>query len=193
MRNRPYNEIYYERIPFRAIFIIMVFFALISLFCLGAFFYQRFIGPIGNEPPPDWTFWLFAVYMAGMTVFLSNFRTMSISLTYQSLTVGFGWMKRVIPWADIDGYYQASRTSLNYGEAGIHLTRSRGKFRVYYSVSGKPRIALNLRSGRIRELEFSTGNPQEILRIIKKQTGQDAGQPAMRNDLGQGAYTNPKR
>jgi len=42
-----------------------------------------------------------------------------------------------------------------------------------YTVIGKPRIGLKLNTGRIRELLFSTSNPQEVMRIIRKQTGKD--------------------
>jgi len=45
-----------------------------------------------------------------------------------------------------------------------------------YTVIGKPRISLKLNAGRIRELLFSTADPQEVSRIIKKQTGKDESQ-----------------
>lgn len=172
MRNKPYDEIYYEKIPFRFILFIVVLFGLVSVAFLVMFACQIYGRPIGGEELPDWFFLAFAIYMAGMAVFIANFREMNINLTYQSLTITYGWVKKVILWVDIEGYYHDKGASLSNG--GIHFSiGKKGRLRMSYTVLGKPRIVLNLRAGKFKDFEFSTGNPDEVMSILKKQTGKE--------------------
>lgn len=173
IENRPYNEIYYEKIPFRLMLIFVTLFGIISLVFLGLFAYQYTASIIIDEELPSWFFLAFAVYMVLMAMLMASFREMKISLTYDTLTVAFGRMKKTVQWTDIEGYYLETATGFN---GGIHIgLGSKGKIRMSYAVIGKKKIVLKLRTGKIREFEFSTNNPDVIMQTIKTQTGKDYG------------------
>jgi hypothetical protein len=172
IENRPYNEIFYEKIPFRLMLIFVSVFGIVCLVFLGLFVYQYTGNGVIDDELPSWFFLGFAVYMALIAMLMASFREMKISLTYESITVSFGWMRKTVPWTNIEGYYQENGTGLN---GGIHIgLGTKGKLRMSYAVIGKKKIVLNLKTGKIREFEFSTTNPDVIMQTIKKQTGKEA-------------------
>ena len=89
-------------------------------------------------------------------------------MTAQSITVGFGIMKKSISWDNIEGCYLDEAPGLSYGGWGIRLARIKGRWRSVYNVIGHPVIVLELSTGKFREFDFSTNNPQEVLEIVRQ-------------------------
>jgi hypothetical protein len=167
-----FDALYHEKIDFRLMYIIAAFLGLISLSMMGLLIYHVTVAPIDNEPGLGWFFLIESLIMGAVTVLVLQFHTLDIILTYQGIIIKFGKIKKSIQWIDIESYHAITTGSfLNSG--GWKIGVGRNGWYATYTVIGKPRIALKLNTGMIRELLFSTTNPQEVVRIIKKQTGKD--------------------
>ena len=167
------DALYHEKIDFRFMNFLAAFLGLISLAMFGLCIYSFAVAPIDDEPALSWFFLGEGLLMAAVTVLVLQFRTLAIILTYQGIIIKFGRISKFVPWIDIEAYQSITAGSiLNSG--GWKYGLGRNGWYVMYTVIGKPRIYLKLNSGKIKELLFSTANPQEVVRIIKKQTGKDA-------------------
>ena len=167
-----FDALYHERIDFRLMYIIAAFLGLISLSMLGLLIYHVTVAPIDDEPGLGWFFLTESLILGAVAVLVLQFHTLDIILTYQGIVIKFGRIKKSIQWIDIESYHAITNGSfLNSG--GWKIGLGRNGWYATYTVVGKPRIALKLNTGMIRELLFSTANPQEVVRIIKRQTGKD--------------------
>jgi hypothetical protein len=167
-----FDALYHERMDFRLMYIIAAFLGLISLSMLGLLIYHVTVAPIDNEPGLGWFFLTESLILGAVAVLVLQFHTLDIILTYQGIIIKFGRIKKSIQWIDIESYYAITAGSfLNSG--GWKIGLGRNGWYATYTVVGKPRIALKLNTGGIRELLFSTTNPQEVVGIIKKQIGKD--------------------
>ena len=166
------DALYRERMTFRFIHAIAFFIGLVAAGMLGLVVYHFTVKPIDNEPGIGWLFIIEFFIMAALTVFVMQFRDLDIILTYQGIIIKFGRIKKFIPWIDIQSYNTITE-GLSLAGGGWHIGPGRGGWSAEYTVIGKPRLALKLNAGIIRNVVFSTGNPQEVSRLIKKQTGKD--------------------
>jgi hypothetical protein len=157
--------LYEERISvwmFRAIL------GFVSAVFLFAALYQVLIEPIGENPAPNGLYILMALLFLALAI---TFSTLVIKLSPHSVVVGFGIIKRTIPWELIERCYVDEVTSLRYGGWGIRIGRVRGKWRLVFNIIGAPRVVLALKRGRFDEFVFSTRHPDEVLRIIRQRIG----------------------
>lgn len=159
-----------ESIPFHFMSWLAVFFIAIAALFLGLFLYHVTIAPIDNDPDIMWVFPMETLVMGAVAALILQFRTYELVMTPEGIIIKFGRIKKFIRWMEIDAYSVISTgTILNSGGMKINLG-PRGWYYLY-TVIGKPRVALQLNSGKIKEVIFSTGNPVEVARIIQKQTG----------------------
>jgi hypothetical protein len=163
-------ELYHETMHFHIVVYVVCFLGLVSLVTCGLAVYHFWVEPIDG-----WFLLGESLLMAAVTVFVYQFRRLEIIMTYQGITIKFDRIKKFIPWTDIESYRTITANKfLNSGGWKIRLGRS--GWYVMYTVIGKPRISLKLNSGKIRELLFSTANPQKVSGIIKEQTGKEETQ-----------------
>lgn len=167
-----YEPLYHERTPFRFATIMAVFFALIAAVMLGLLVYHFTVKPIDDEPGIGWLFLVEFVVMTVVAIFVAQFSHLDVILTYQGIIIRFGRIQKSIQWIDIQSYHTVTEGHFLMS-GGFHLGPGRGGWSAEYTVLGKPHIVLKLNTGTIRNVIFSTGNAQEIARIIKKQTGKD--------------------
>ncbi|MHA2495418.1 MAG: hypothetical protein ACXAEI_08010 [Candidatus Hodarchaeales archaeon] len=97
-----------------------------------------------------------------------NYRSLTIFITSSSVEIKFGIFSRSIGWESIDECHIDEVSMWRIGGAGIHFTRIRRKWRAMYNFLEYPRIVLTLKQGRIREVVFSTRNPERVLAIVKQ-------------------------
>ena len=101
-----------------------------ALFALGfawALVYQLSIGPVGENPTPIW-FWGFMVAIQlGALLTVRNFKRLVIEITDEHITVGFGAIRRTIPWERVVGVRKDDHSLLSYGGVGWRLSWSRRK------------------------------------------------------------------
>ena len=140
------------------------FFALFALGFAWALVYQLLIGPIGENPAPTWFWGLMMAIQLGVLVLLRNFRRLEVEMTKRHITVGFGAIRRTIPWDRVAEARRDERSLLSYGGAGWRLSwsRRRGGWIMAFVDPRSPRVVLELRGGRLRELVFSTRHPEEV-------------------------------
>lgn len=171
------DEIYKETISFpfiKTIFVVIMFFAVFFLYLL---LYQVLIEPIGFRPAPNWFYLLMVFWFAVASFVIINFDKLTVKISSDSIMVGFGMFKQVIPWSNISDCYEDDVSAvMRYGGWGIRIGRVKGRWRLVYNVINVPRIVLRLKKGRFREFVFSTENPVQVTMIIEQQIGKKIGE-----------------
>jgi hypothetical protein len=154
--------LYEEKLSSIWITIIFLFISLIFLFLI---LYQVFIGPLGNNPAPNWVLTIiFLVFL-----FLSfNFIRLVIQITPQFIIVGYGIFKHKIALENIEDINRDKSLFIKYGGWGIRFGRSEGKRYMAYTIPEASNVALLIKKGRFRKFIFSTKNPDELINIINQ-------------------------
>ena len=134
------------------------------------------MAPLDDEPGLGWFFLGESLLMGVAAFFVLQFRRLDIILNYQGIVIRFGKIRKSISWIDIESYRVITAGSL-LNSGGWKFGIGRNGWQVMYTVIGKPRIALKLNTGTIRELLFSSSNPREVATIIKNQTGKGESPP----------------
>ncbi len=157
---------------------LMWLFAFLTLGFAWILVYRLFVGPVGQRPAPTWFWGLMVLSQLGPLILLRNFMRLTIEITGTHITVGFGAIRRSIPWNRIVGVRRDKRSLLSYGGVGWRLGWSRrvGGWIMAFVDFRHPRVILELRGGRTRELVFSTRNPEEVCRLIAERTGSETPQ-----------------
>lgn len=158
------NTLYEEKIASKWTTIL---FAFVTVFFMFMMFYQIFVGPLGEYPAPTWVLIVLVIIFLFLTF---NFRAMTIELTPEFLSTGFGVVKHRIPWEDIERSWEDESPVWTYGGWGIRFEKSHGKRRLAYTVPQTPRVALSLKRGRFQEFIFSTRKPGELIGLINEMT-----------------------
>jgi hypothetical protein len=98
-----------------------------------------------------------------------NYRTLVIRLAATALHLKFGLFTWVIPLSNIEAARLDETSLWRIGGAGIHFTPLRGRYRAMFNFLEYPRvvIALKVSKGPVRDIAFSTGRPEEVLRWIQ--------------------------
>jgi hypothetical protein len=166
------NAFYHERMPFHFIYYITAFLVLISAAMLGVFLYGELVAPLDEDPAFGIIFLVDSIVIGGLSFFVLQFVVLELLITPEGIILKYGRIKKTIRWTDIESYSTVSNPFLNSGGWKFNLG-SKGWYETF-TVFNKSQIALELRTGRIKEVIFSTGNPQEVLQILKKYIGKDA-------------------
>jgi hypothetical protein len=104
----------------------------------------------------------------GVTVLISNFRVLTISITEDSITVSYGRICYRVALDNIETAFIDTNPGIVYGGWGIRMARIKGQSALIYNVISKPRVVLKLRSGRFNQFAFSTRRPDEIINLVKR-------------------------
>ena len=163
------DEIYQETIPFPVGRLVLVIMTGITALFIFLFVYQLTIGPVGDRSAPNWFYLIMLVIFAGVTVLMTNFTKLAVSLTPDAITVAYGKIKYTIPWHNIADCYLDKNLGIVYGGWGIRLGKARGKSVLVYNVIGSPRVILELKEGRFEQFAFSTKHPEEVIAVVQQQ------------------------
>lgn len=155
--------LYREKLSSKYITSIFLFFASILLFCM---IYQVLIGPLGNNPAPNW---LLAIIFLFFIFLALNFLILVVKITSEFLIVGYGIFKHKINWKDVENVYRDKASVVKYGGWGIRFGKVEGIWRLVYNIPESDRIVLKLKKGNFREFVFSTKNSENVLKLIKEQ------------------------
>jgi len=108
----------------------------------------------------------------GIFIFYSlNYRTLVIYLTSDSLKLTFGIFTWKVPMENIeDCHLDEMPMVMRMGGAGIHFMTIRKRYRASFNFLEYPRvvIALKRKTGLVRDISFSTRQPDDVLYFIKK-------------------------
>lgn len=99
-----------------------------------------------------------------------NYRTLVIELTSKSLKLKFGIFTWTIPMENIEECrLDEIPLFMRMGGAGIHFMMIRKRYRASFNFLEYPRIVISFKRkvGPVRDISFSTRNPDEVLRLIQ--------------------------
>ena len=118
------------------------------------------------------------VFICLFTIFLFyvvNYRTLIIRLTPEILKLSFGIFSWTIPIENIEDCQLDDGLPLlmKYGGAGIHFMTVHQRYRASFNFLEYPRVvvALKVKQGPVRDISFSTQQPDEVIRLVKKSAG----------------------
>ena len=103
--------------------------------------------------------------------YLVNYRTLIIRLTAKSLKFKFGIFTWNVPLDNIeDGCLDEIPMLMRMGGAGIHFMNIRKRYRASFNFLEHPRvvIAFKKKVGPVRDISFSTRQPDDVLRLIRE-------------------------
>ena len=139
----------------------------IAIVFLVFYIIQATGGRIDNSP--SWYWLMMFLIFAVVTAFVTNFRKLTIIITSSTITVRYGMMKSVIKWENVEKCTYDKDSSLGYGGFGLRIARGHGTWIRAYNLMSRPRVALDLKTGKSRRIVFSTDNPDQIMEIAKQQ------------------------
>lgn len=111
------------------------------------------------------------LFFLGIFLFYSlNYRTLVICLTPDALKLTFGIFTWTIPFGNIETCNLDNPPPVKkYGGAGIHFMFVNDRYRASFNFLEYPRVVIALRKkGRVREISFSTRQPDEVLRLLRE-------------------------
>jgi hypothetical protein len=100
-----------------------------------------------------------------------NYRTLIIRLTSESLTLSFGIFTWTIALNNISEYRldEGLPALMKYGGAGIHFMSVHTRYRASFNFLEHPRVIIGLKrkAGPVRDISFSTCQPNELIQRIQ--------------------------
>lgn len=117
--------------------------------------------------PTARTEWFNPVFFLFFLALTMNFARLTVVITDERATIGYGVIRHHVRWQDIEDCYPDEASVARYGGWGIRLGWYEGKRRLVYNVMGAPRVVLLRRNSSFPELVFSTGNPQEVVEKVR--------------------------
>jgi hypothetical protein len=118
-------------------------------------------------------FWgiVFGFFFCLFLFYTLNFRTLSISLTPESLVLTFGVFTWRVPLGNIAGCRLDDVPPFKkYGGAGIHFMFVHKRYRASFNFLEYPRVVIAFKQavGPVRDLSFSTRRPGLVLHQLKQ-------------------------
>jgi hypothetical protein len=110
---------------------------------------------------------LFALFL----FYSINYRTLTIRLTSEALILRFGIFTWRVPLDNIeDCRFDEIPAAMRMGGAGIHFMLIRNRYRASFNFLEYPRvvIAFKRKVGLVRDISFSTSQPDEIIHLIQE-------------------------
>lgn len=156
------DNIYFEKISSTRTEALFVF--LTILFFLASAWFARIALFSG------WSILFFCLF-AFFLFYALNYRTLIIRLDQQTLWLQFGIFTWTIPVHNMEDCFPDTTPLTRIGGAGIHFTPLHGRYRAMFNFLEYPRvvIALKVKQGLVRDVAFSTHQPEEVIRLIKGQ------------------------
>lgn len=114
-----------------------------------------------------------AVFLAVAVFFLFyslNYRTLLIQISDTSLRLRFGVFSWRVPLENIENArLDELPTVMRQGGAGIHFMLIHNRYRASLNFLEYPRVvvALKVKIGPVRDISFSTRQPDEIIRLLR--------------------------
>jgi hypothetical protein len=101
-----------------------------------------------------------------------NYRTLVVRLTQKTIELRFGLFTWTIAMENIENCYQDNASLWRIGGAGIHFSWFQEKYRAMFNFLEYPRvvIALKTKRGPVKEIAFSTPQPDKVLQFIRETT-----------------------
>jgi len=101
-----------------------------------------------------------------------NYRTLIIWLTPETVQLRFGLFTWKIAMDNIDDCFPDQTSLWRIGGAGIHFSPIKRRYRAMFNFLEYPRVvvALKEKQGPVRDIAFSTQQPEQVLAFIRGHT-----------------------
>ena len=112
---------------------------------------------------------LLAVSAAFFAFYALNYRELHIRLTSDGLTLRFGIFTWRVAASNMERWSVDETSLWRIGGAGIHFSPISGRYGALFNFLEHPRIviALKVKQGLVRDVAFSTRNPEHVLQLIQ--------------------------
>ncbi len=157
IKTNSYEEILFSKISTIILSVVTTAFFLIYI-------HQIIVEPAWFEPLPNWFCLMMAVILLAITI---NFSRMKIKIDNEGIFIIYGVIKKKIPWKNVKDFSLDEGSPVKYGGWGIRFWRVKGNFRFIYNIAAGDRIVISLKSSFVKEIVFSTKNPEKVMKIIK--------------------------
>lgn len=99
-----------------------------------------------------------------------NYRTLTIRLTAEVLKLRFGLFRWTIPLENVERCFLDETSLRRIGGAGIHFSSFEGRYRAMFNFLeyGRVVVALKKERGPVKEVAFSTREPEELVALIRE-------------------------
>ncbi|MDN5335244.1 MAG: hypothetical protein PWR02_270 [Synergistales bacterium] len=149
------KELYRERLFAKKLF------AFFALACVATGILAASIRPVDPQTAASRSMLTFLTVI--FFFLLVNFSILSIRVTFNDVVVRFGMFNFQANWADVTDAYVVRAKDGAKNLYGIRMQNLPGGYwRIIYS-AGLPRVVLRLKEGAIRELAFTTMEPEKVL------------------------------
>ncbi len=169
------NELYREEIQITLMKFLVGFEVLIGIFFLVIAFFPLFSGTVLSNAPPMFFRLLMALVFLGSGWLIANFITYRITIEPDAINLSFGRFKTVIGYGDIERYERDAKSGLAYGGWGYRIAVTKDGWAKAYTLGGKHKIDLKLKTGRYRHIIFSTNQPDTVMEIIRERLKNASG------------------
>jgi len=121
--------------------------------------------------------WLASIllFLAIVFVFYAlNYRTLVIEIDEKAFRLKFGVFHWTVPLGSVAECKLDNVPPLQrYGGAGIHFIKVSGRYRASFNFLEYPRVVLELKQkrGLVRDVSFSTRQPDEVIQIVMERSG----------------------
>ena len=101
-----------------------------------------------------------------------NYRFLIIHISTREINLKFGVFGWTIPLHGVEKIYIDNTSLWRISGAGIHFSSIGGRYRAMLNFLEYPRLVIVLKEkrGLVKDVAFSTGRPNEIMRIIGSST-----------------------
>lgn len=162
------EELYREEISITPMKFLAAFELFLGIFFLGMALVQAISGPVVSNAPPTFLWLFMAAVFLGTGWFVASFMTYRMTIEPAALNLAFGRFKTIVRYEDIEGFERDLKSGLAYGGWGYRVSYTRDGWVKAYTLVGKPRIDLKLKTGRYRHIVFSTDNADEVMEILRE-------------------------
>jgi hypothetical protein len=116
-----------------------------------------------------WSIFFFCLF-AFFLFYSLNYRILSVFLDKSNLQLKFGIFKWIVPLQNIEACSLDTISLQRIGGAGIHFTPIDGRYRAMFNFLEYPRVSIKLKikKGLVRDIAFSTKQPEEVIRLIEE-------------------------
>ena len=162
------DELYREEISITPMKFLVGFEVLTGVFFLGMALIQVFDQAVVANAPPAFFWLLMAAVFLGTGWLIANFVTYRLTVEPTALNLAFGRFKTAIRYEDIQSFERDLKSGLAYGGWGYRLAFTKDGWVKAYTIVGKHKIDLKLKTGRYRHIIFSTDNPDTVMEILRE-------------------------
>lgn len=162
------NPLYKEKVILTAVKLTVGMLSIAVVAFLTMLVLRILVPDVYTITPHIWYDLIMSVVFIIIAIFFINFYKLSISINSESVTVNFGLFKDKIPWDNIKSCSTIKANTISYKGVGIRTRNIQDIKSKGYIINNCDQIILEFKTGKLKELVFSTKNANLIQEIINQ-------------------------